>query len=254
MDGKKLLEVFHKELRAEAVTPGYIREDTGEVVRHVSQHKERGFILDSRITMQNAAAVIQKQIDFFQERGEPFEWKVYSYDKPDNLVELLEAHGFITEEEEALMVIDHTNKDLSSGCQIAVKELVTQEEIQSLIALEEEIWGTSHQELGRRLWRDKQEHPDSLFLYGVWEGGALVSGAWMYLEQNSSFASLWGGSTLPEFRKKGYYTALLAARAQKAAEQGYPYLMVDASPMSRPILERNGFQCLAYSYECQSPE
>ena len=71
----------------------------------------------------------------------------------------------------------------------------------------------------------------------------------MYLETSSSFASLWGGSTLPSFRRKGYYKKLLTVRAQK----GHPFLTVDAGSMSRPILEKYGFICLAYSYGCQSP-
>jgi hypothetical protein len=34
-------------------------------------------------------------------------------------------------------------------------------------------------------------------------------------------------------------------RAALAAARGYRYLQVDASPESRPILERIGFSCLA---------
>ncbi|MFG6149265.1 GNAT family N-acetyltransferase [Halobacillus sp. B23F22_1] len=105
-----------------------------------------------------------------------------------------------------------------------------------------------------RLWRDKQDDPDSLFLYGVYEEGRLVSGAWMYVEKGTSFASFWGGATLPEYRGKGFYSSLLAVRAGKAYEKGCRYMTVDASPMSQPILEKHGFTCLAYSYGCQSPQ
>ncbi|MCA9986957.1 MAG: GNAT family N-acetyltransferase, partial [Anaerolineales bacterium] len=67
----------------------------------------------------------------------------------------------------------------------------------------------------------------------------------------SQFASLWGGSTIERYRRQGLYTALLAARAQEARGRGVRYLTVDASPMSRPILEKLGFQFIAYSFPCK---
>jgi GNAT superfamily N-acetyltransferase len=61
----------------------------------------------------------------------------------------------------------------------------------------------------------------------------------------TSFASLWGGGTLPGWRGQGIYRALVAFRAQLAADRGYRYLYVDASPDSQPILARLGFSRLA---------
>jgi GNAT superfamily N-acetyltransferase len=63
----------------------------------------------------------------------------------------------------------------------------------------------------------------------------------------TDFASLWGGGTLPGWRGRGIYRALVAYRAQLAVARGYRYLQVDAMPASRPILERLGFTCLAHT-------
>ena len=61
-----------------------------------------------------------------------------------------------------------------------------------------------------------------------------------------SFASLFGGGTRPEYRKRGIYHALVSIRAQLARDRGFRYLTVDArDETSRPILERNGFAPLA---------
>ena len=57
----------------------------------------------------------------------------------------------------------------------------------------------------------------------------------------TEFATLWGGGTLPAWRGRGIYRALVAYRANLAAERGFRYLQVDASDDSRPILERLGF-------------
>ncbi|ATP39925.1 GNAT family N-acetyltransferase [Solibacillus sp. R5-41] len=255
MDKNELISRFHKELRYESLIQGYIREETEHVVRHISMFDEKGFIIASNVNVGNAREIIRNELNYFSNCKQDFEWKVYSYDKPDSLKDILDQEGFKIDNPEALMVmkLDDRHPFLSNSPFLSVKEITDEQGIQDIVVLEDTIWNESHAELGERLWRDKQNNPDSLYLYGIYENGQLVSAAWMYLETNSSFASLWGGSTLPLFRGKGYYTKLLTVRAQKAYEKGHPFLTVDASPMSRPILEKHCFCCLAYSYGCQSP-
>ena len=70
--------------------------------------------------------------------------------------------------------------------------------------------------------------------------GPAVSAAWIRFHPGTGFASLWGGGTLPEWRRQGIYSALLAHRARLAKERGYEFLRVDASEDSRPILQKLG--------------
>ncbi len=56
---------------------------------------------------------------------------------------------------------------------------------------------------------------------------------------------LFGGATLPTARGRGAYRALVAARATDGAARGTPVLVTHAGRMSRPILERLGFEPLA---------
>jgi GNAT superfamily N-acetyltransferase len=72
-----------------------------------------------------------------------------------------------------------------------------------------------------------------------------VSSARTEFVAGTDFAGLWGGGTLPQWRRKGIYRALVRYRAELAAGRGYKHLTVDASDQSRPILERIGFECLA---------
>lgn len=44
----------------------------------------------------------------------------------------------------------------------------------------------------------------------------MVSAAWTHYLPGTSFATLWGGSTLKQYRQRGYYSALLAVRAREA--------------------------------------
>jgi GNAT superfamily N-acetyltransferase len=256
MDNNEVLLLFDKELRKNLQISGFRREETKHVIRHVSLHGERGFIISSNVDEVNARKVIQDELEYFNTLGVGFEWKVYSYDKPDHLKDLLEQEQFDVEPVEALMIkeINDNHPSEHENEHVKIQEIVDEKGVRDIISLIDTIWGESHNELGDRLWRDKQNEPDSLFLYGIYDEEQLVSAAWMYFEKNASFASLWGGATLPEYRGKGNYSSLLAVREKQAKEKGYKFLTVDASPMSRPILEKYGFSCLAYTYGCQSPD
>lgn len=56
---------------------------------------------------------------------------------------------------------------------------------------------------------------------------------------------LFGGATLPRARGRGAYRALVAARAAEAEARGTPTLVTHAGHLSRPILERLGFEPVA---------
>jgi GNAT superfamily N-acetyltransferase len=60
-----------------------------------------------------------------------------------------------------------------------------------------------------------------------------------------------GGATVPKARGRGAYRALIAARWQEAVERGTPALVVQAGHMSRPILERCGFETVCTMYEVE---
>jgi predicted acetyltransferase len=77
-----------------------------------------------------------------------------------------------------------------------------------------------------------------------------ASVGWIQFPNNSQFASLWGGTTLPEYRGQGLYTAIMAIRVQEAIRREYSYLTIDASKMSRPIAEKYGFELLTYAHAC----
>jgi hypothetical protein len=71
--------------------------------------------------------------------------------------------------------------------------------------------------------------------------GTVVCAGWVRYIAGTEFATLWGGSTLEQWRRRGVYGAVVRYRARLAVERGYSYLQVDASDNSRPILERAGF-------------
>ncbi|SFE20125.1 hypothetical protein SAMN04487969_101610 [Paenibacillus algorifonticola] len=257
MNREQLLALFTKEQRIDIAFPGYRRETDGGVIRQIAleNDSEGGFILYTELNEDNVDEAIAAQLAYFRELGQSFEWKVYSDDKPRNLKERLLAHGFDIGEEEAMMVIQLAEGHELLQCEIspAIRPVTDAAGIDALVVLEEAVWGVSHIEHGERLKQDLQDEQIGLRIYAAYAGDKMVSAAWMYLHEGTSFASIWGGSTLAEYRGKGYYTALLAVRAQAAWQAGFRLMTVDASPMSRPILAKRGFELLAYTWPCMSP-
>lgn len=252
MDKIELLHIYTREQRIEVHYPDITREVDGSVIRHVNLAGESGFVIYSRLDEESVEAAISAQIARFESIPQNFEWKVYDYDPPRDLIERLRRRGFEPGEPEALLVLD-----LSAGAEAlerkvpaSVVRISDPEEIDALVRLENAVWGTDHSHLGDRLKRDLREHPNTLSVYISYEGQEPASAAWIYFHTGTHFASLWGGSTLPQFRKQGHYSSLLAARAQEALHRGFSLLTVDASPMSRPILEKHGFQYIATSTPC----
>jgi GNAT superfamily N-acetyltransferase len=253
MDKTELLEIFTRQQRIELDYPDIKREVEGSVIRHINLAGEDGFVIYSRLDEESADATISAQIARFQAIPQDFEWKVYDYDPPKDLIDRLRQRGFEIGEAEALLVLDLTTgpEALDRPVPPSVMRLNDPDEVDAVVALENAVWETDHHNLGELLKRELQDRPEMVSVYISYQGQQPASAAWIYFHAGSRFASLWGGATLPQYRNQGHYFLLLAARAQEAHARGFSLLTVDASPMSRPILEKHGFQYLATSTPCK---
>ena len=132
-----------------------------------------------------------------------------------------------------------------------VQRIFTLEKLADVQTVEEQVWGEDSSWVIDYLGGAFSKYPKQMSVYAAYVDGQPASAAWIYFPKNSQFASLWGGSTLSGFRRQGLYTALLAVRAQEARDRQVRYITVDASPMSRSILEKFGFEWIANSYPCK---
>ena len=193
-------------------------------------------------------ALIRRQRDRFAARGRQLEWKTYAHDEPADLTDRLAAAGFVPEERETVLVG-------SSEALAGMPETVPGVEIRAtedpadftaIGVMESAVWGEDWSWIADDLTERAASLGRAGFRVVVAEAeGRVVSAAWLVMRPGGEFASLWGGSTLADHRGRGIYRALVARRAAVAREAGYPYLQVDASEMSRPILERLGFVAVA---------
>ena len=113
--------------------------------------------------------------------------------------------------------------------------------VEMVARVHEEVFGVDHGWLRRSLLARLNETPAPVAAAVALAGDLPICSARVELHAGTEFASLWGGGTLPGFRGRGVYRAMVAHRARIAAERGFRYLFVDASTESRGILERLGF-------------
>lgn len=255
MDTAELRAIYDHDQRFALTYPDTRREVVDEiVVRHVqTTGRQQGWILWSQLTADIADDVIEAQIAYFKAIGREFEWKVYDYDPPADLKDRLAARGFeINEPADAILVLDmHALPDaLSQPIPEAIQRITDPGAIPAVMAVLTEVWEEDFAPLGEELADLMRSDPNQISVYAAFVDGKPVSAAWALFSAGSQFVSLWGGTTLPAHRKRGLYSGLLAIRAGEAQERGRRFLVVDASPMSRPILERFGFVTIAMATEC----
>lgn len=187
-------------------------------------------------------SLIYRLRDFFTTRGESVEWKTYGHDRPD-LEQRLALAGFIPEETETV-VIARAN-ELAGEPQaphgIEIRHTSDSDDFRRIAEMQSEVWGGDWSWLVEDLEARVSTSPDEVTIFVAEAGARVVSAAWLVEMPGTEFAGLWGGSTLPKWRGKGIYRALIAHRAQIAVDHGLQYLVVDASDESSPILQRLGF-------------
>ncbi len=187
--------------------------------------------------------LIARQVRFFAERGEEFEWKYHGHDLPADLPDRLLAAGFEPEERETVVIAAIAALDLDSPPPdgVATREVTELADFERIGAMEQAVWGGDEGSWMGWLHEELVADPESLRVFVAEADGVVVSAGWVRFPSGTEFGTLWGGATLPEWRGRGIYRALVAHRARLAAERGCRYLETDASDGSRPILERLGF-------------
>ncbi|MFE2284907.1 GNAT family N-acetyltransferase [Streptomyces sp. NPDC059443] len=229
-------------------------DGAGGVVRQIVPGGGGNTVLWSGLNERTADAAIAEQVAFFTElaaRGEApdagFEWKLYDYDRPADLGDRLRAAGFVAEPAETLLVarasaLAELSVEPPEG--ITLRVVADEEGVELMMEAHRLAFGTDRPRIRQLMLNLLAEEPDTIEAVVAMAGDTPVSAARMEMRPGTSFAGLWGGGTVPEWRGRGIYRLLVAHRARVAAERGIRYLQVDASEDSRPILERLGFEVL----------
>jgi hypothetical protein len=251
MDTQALLPLFDRETRVLIDYPGMLKETlldsagAPRVVRFTRPPPGRSHVQYARLAPEAVEAEIDSQIGYFTANRLIWDWKVYAHDQPADLGQRLQARGFVPDDPGTVMALDIASapETLLAPVSAPLRAITRREELVDVISVLSPVWGEDFSWVTERLG-GHLAIPGYLEVYVAEAEDQPACAGWVYFPPGTQFASLWGGSTLSEFRGRGLYTAVLAARVQSAQRRGYRYLFIDASPMSQPIVARHGFEPL----------
>ena len=245
-----LLATFHQQVRLGAGegSPRSTRTRHGHVFRIVSTDPDDPWAMVDCPEGLGADPnhVIAGERDHFEGLGIPLEWKTYAYDEPADLGERLLAAGFSQGDDEALMLGELTDlaHDVPLPAGVTIRRVATRGDQRRIRALYDLVWegawgraSADSADDAEPVATDPTEY--ALLAEGSPDGPVLCA-ARVNLTPGTEFAGMWGGSSHPDWRRRGLFRAMLAERARWALDQGYRYARVDASPDSEPILRSLG--------------
>ena len=206
---------------------------------------EWGCVIFSALEPRNADAAIDGELQRFGAIGRAFEWKAFGHDRPADLEDRLTARGFRPGDRETLVVRESEpalERSLPEG--LRMRRLQSPDECGLLARYAEAAGEAPNEALVEELRHDLATTPEALSIWLVMDGETPVARGWSRFYPQRDFADLWGGHTLPAYRRRGLYQALVARRLAEVRERGVRYVTTDARASSRPLLERMGFRPL----------
>ena len=172
------------------------------------------------------------------------EWELGESCEPPNLVERLLELGLRSDPDDPVaygMVLHDAAIEPPHG--VTARPVASVDELVRARVVQGAAFGDTREVDREQVRRDfEREGRDGSTFVAVLDGELVAAG---YAAHTPHGSILFGGATLPDARGRGAYRALVAARAVDAAARGAPVLVTHAGRMSRPILERLGFEAVA---------
>jgi RimJ/RimL family protein N-acetyltransferase len=186
--------------------------------------------------------VLAEVRSLLRERGrESTQWEVGSSATPADLVERLLERGLVRDKDPYAVAVVLTKPPPPPPPELEAREVKTFDEYVAANAVQWEAFDmppTEIEESRKQLpdrWRDAPS-----IMHAVWLDGEIVAAGTSAPTPHGLL--LYGGATVPRARGRGAYRALLHARWEEAVRRGTPALITQGGAMSRPILERAGFE------------
>ncbi len=194
--------------------------------------------------------LIASSVAWFTERGiVEFEWKTRGHDDLPALDPALRAAGFAPDPVEVVMIGEPAMlarpEALPDGLELrqaGAGAASLAADVEAVSRLHSSVFEHAGPDRQERTIAILTEKPETMQLWLVAEGDQAICAGRVDLEP--PVAGLFGGATAPQWRGRGIYRTLTAARAQAAAAAGCELIYAECTPFSRPILERAGLRAI----------
>lgn len=204
-----------------------------------------GFISHRDLSGADSASIrslVARAVTHFQSDPEvvEVEWKTRSHDDAPGLEAALVEHGFVPGVAESVMVgtAESLAVEVPVPEGVLLRRITAERDVRRMAQMQSEVFGEPPH-LEQLLAEVDGDHKAEYWIAEA--AGDIVSAGRLNPVPGTVFAGIWGGATRPDWRGKGIYRALTAARARSALRDGKTLVYSDSSRDSRQILERYGF-------------
>jgi hypothetical protein len=243
---EEYLAAYDDQLRGDAEAPSARAVERLGPLR-LMRFTGRGFITYRDLGGADAAAVgelVEQALAHY--RDDPsiarVEWKTRGHDHAPGLHDALVRNGFEPDEPESIMIGEARllAVDVALPAGVELRRITTEADVRAMASMQDEVFGSSiADEVAESMLRQLRLGSGTELWVAEARGQIVCAGRLQPVE-GTEFAGIWGGATRPEWRRRGIYRALTAARARSALILGKKLINSDSTEDSRPILERAG--------------
>ncbi len=253
MSPATLLALYDETMRKEGHPAGMTHERTPRVSRYTTYTASQRYIMWHDFASGEAATAVDDELRAVKGRARVLMWKLYSHDVArDALRDALLARGFEENDHSTLMAVpvaaimdslSRTAVAAKDSDALTARQLVTAKHLDAYQEVWDDVWPDAPNSRYVNDYRAlvERNEPGVLFYAGFTANDEPVTSGYMFHHAGDAFALLCGGTTKAAWRRQHAYTRMLTIRAHAARERGARYLAVEASPDSKPILQRLGF-------------
>ena len=169
------------------------------------------------------------------------EWKTRGHDHAPGLEDALLAAGFQRDLPESVMLGEASLLATATAPDgVSLRQVRSAADIRAALDMQDTVFGGNYADRLVPEILERQAAGDPVEIWTATVDGRIVCAGRIDPVPGTAFAGVWGGATLPEYRGRGIYRALTAARVRSVMEHGVRFIHSDSSDDSRPILERAG--------------
>ncbi|MBI5567016.1 MAG: nuclear transport factor 2 family protein [Chloroflexi bacterium] len=207
-----------------------------------------------RWTAEEADRRIEETIAYFRERNIGFQWWVDDTTEPADMCERLEKHGLVLAGDAATMArvgLDNLDIPINPDIEIEIMDGYAEAAVDAMCHINIVCFQMPQEQIDRQRagWVERMRNPK--FREKEINYLAKVDGqhaAFARLVLGGGIAYQGGAGTLPEFRGRNIYSTLVRRRLADAQTRGYHLAVINAEPLSRPIVTRCGFKEYGRAY------
>jgi hypothetical protein len=217
------------------------RIETGRYTLCIGAGSTWNTVQRQRFPLEELDDVLAEVRTALRERGRTqTQWEVGS-SAPEGLVDALLERGVEPEKDPYAVALVLTSEPPPIAPGLTARQIESLEELEAAMAVQWEAFEASPEEIEEAKGLLPERFRQKLYLrHAVWLDGEIVCTGTAAATEHGLL--LYGGATKVSARGRGAYRALIRARWDDAVALGTPALITQGGAMSRPILERLGFE------------